>query len=270
MPEYLAPGVYIEEVDATPKPIPGVSTSTAGLATASRLLAAMRPVLEQAGPEWSHFNHADPGITLIQLLAWVAEGMLDRSDAGFDERRKTVLRIVRAMTNAAGVCANEDELLKRPHFFAGQLLDAATLQMEQDYHREKVRRHNRNLHGFGIVSGLGVRVETTTDPNGGRLVIDPGYAIDPCGEELVLPACVHVPLPSSGDAAFVSLRHWDHPCAHTPSRPDSIAARCIEEACLISIAGAVPARGLAIAQLVRADTRWSVDVAYLPQRSRST
>lgn len=31
MPEYLAPGVYIEEIDAGPKPIEGVSTSTAGL-----------------------------------------------------------------------------------------------------------------------------------------------------------------------------------------------------------------------------------------------
>jgi len=30
MPEYLSPGVYVEEVDAGPKPIEGVSTSTAG------------------------------------------------------------------------------------------------------------------------------------------------------------------------------------------------------------------------------------------------
>jgi len=30
MPEYLAPGVYVEEVDRGPKPIEGVSTSTAG------------------------------------------------------------------------------------------------------------------------------------------------------------------------------------------------------------------------------------------------
>jgi len=31
MPEYLSPGVYIEEVDAGPRPIAGVSTSTAGM-----------------------------------------------------------------------------------------------------------------------------------------------------------------------------------------------------------------------------------------------
>ena len=31
MPEYLAPGVYVEEVDSGAKPIEGVSTSTAGM-----------------------------------------------------------------------------------------------------------------------------------------------------------------------------------------------------------------------------------------------
>jgi len=31
MPEYLAPGVYVEEVDTGNKPIEGVSTSTAGM-----------------------------------------------------------------------------------------------------------------------------------------------------------------------------------------------------------------------------------------------
>src|SRR5215216_6710467 len=30
MPEYLAPGVYVEEIDTGSKPIEGVSTSTAG------------------------------------------------------------------------------------------------------------------------------------------------------------------------------------------------------------------------------------------------
>ena len=31
MAEYLSPGVYIEEIDSGPKPIEGVSTSTAGM-----------------------------------------------------------------------------------------------------------------------------------------------------------------------------------------------------------------------------------------------
>jgi hypothetical protein len=31
MPEYLAPDVYVEEIDTGSKPIEGVSTSTAGM-----------------------------------------------------------------------------------------------------------------------------------------------------------------------------------------------------------------------------------------------
>src|SRR5262249_27658077 len=31
MPEYLSPGVYVEEIDAGPRPIAGVSTSTTGM-----------------------------------------------------------------------------------------------------------------------------------------------------------------------------------------------------------------------------------------------
>src|SRR5688572_24200761 len=37
MPEYLSPGVYVEEIDAGPKPIEGVSTSTAGAVGVTRL-----------------------------------------------------------------------------------------------------------------------------------------------------------------------------------------------------------------------------------------
>lgn len=37
MPDYRAPGVYVEEVPSAIKPIAGVSTSTAGSLTPSRM-----------------------------------------------------------------------------------------------------------------------------------------------------------------------------------------------------------------------------------------
>jgi phage tail sheath protein FI len=46
MPEYLSPGVYVEEIDAGPKPIEGVSTSTAGaVGVTSRGPTRGKPVL---------------------------------------------------------------------------------------------------------------------------------------------------------------------------------------------------------------------------------
>src|SRR5262245_31625288 len=41
MPEYLSPGVYVEELQTGPRPIEGVSTSTVGFVG-----------LAQRGPEW--------------------------------------------------------------------------------------------------------------------------------------------------------------------------------------------------------------------------
>ena len=46
MPEYLSPGVYVEEIDAGPKPIEGVSTSTAGaIGVTARGPTSGKPVL---------------------------------------------------------------------------------------------------------------------------------------------------------------------------------------------------------------------------------
>ena len=52
MPEYLAPGVYLEEIDTVPNAIPDVPTSTLDFVTAQRLVALIRPVIEETNPEW--------------------------------------------------------------------------------------------------------------------------------------------------------------------------------------------------------------------------
>lgn len=68
---------------------------------------------------------------------------------------------------------------RRVHYFHGMLLSAEDLEAEQQYHREMRYLHNR-LHGFGIVSGLDVGVSR------GKVSVEPGLAIDPCGREIVL------------------------------------------------------------------------------------
>ena len=85
--------------------------------------------------------------------------------------------------------------IERTRYFAGQLLDAADLTQEQLYLREKARRHNRMLHGWGVVTGLGVR----KGPEAGGLTIEPGYALDPCGDEIVVADPVPVDLRSEDD-----------------------------------------------------------------------
>jgi hypothetical protein len=73
----------------------------------------------------------------------------------------------------------------RPRFFAGQLLTEDDLGLLTGYVTAKDRLHNRYLFGAGVVCGLRV----TCDPCGGGTVsVQPGYALDCCGSDLVL-AC---------------------------------------------------------------------------------
>lgn len=269
MPEYLAPGVYLEESDAEPKSIPGVTTSTLDFVTAQRLVAVIRPIVEQTNPDWTDFNHSDPGVTLVQWLAHAAESQLYRTDSGFDERRQAVFRILRDATEAARTCSTELEPLRRPRYFAGRLLDAATMQLEQDYHREKRRRHNRHLHGHGIVSGLAVRVESVDGATGDRVVIAPGYAIDACGNEIAVPECARIAAPATGDFCFVAARYGERPGAPSPSPTGVVDYGMTEEATLLALVASVLPPRMALARLVRLEGRWSVDPAFVVPRVRT-
>ncbi|MGH6628469.1 MAG: hypothetical protein ACREB3_01925, partial [Burkholderiales bacterium] len=71
----------------------------------------------------------------------------------------------------------------RPRFFAGQLLTEEDLQSLSDYMVVKNRLHNRHFFGDGVVCGL----EVVCHPcGGGKMVVAPGYALDCCGNDIVL------------------------------------------------------------------------------------
>lgn len=55
MAEYLAPGVYLEEVDTGPKPIEGVSTSTAGMVGVAERGPLDRPILITSAGEFERW-----------------------------------------------------------------------------------------------------------------------------------------------------------------------------------------------------------------------
>lgn len=74
------------------------------------------------------------------------------------------------------------ECFERPRYFAGQLLTEAELNTEQEYVRAKNRLHNRYLHGWGVVCGL----EVVCHDCEGWVTVKPGYALDPCGEDIVV------------------------------------------------------------------------------------
>ena len=277
MPEYLSPGVYVDEVNMGAQSIPGVSTRIDSVRLQS-LVAELKRVVASQVPAWTDSNEADPGVTLLELFAWLTENLLYRAQDIPERGRVAALRVASALLARGSPCATPAATLTRPRFFAGQLLDAATLQAEQDYHRGKLRRHNRRLHGFGIVSGLGVHVEPTSDPNGGRIIVDPGYAIDGSGEEIAVCAGAALVPPSDCIETFVSLRFWEHPCpssSPTTSGEPGITgseeggvigvgqATCVEEVCVIGVGQAVLPPALTLARLIRADGVWRVDPTFV-------
>jgi hypothetical protein len=71
----------------------------------------------------------------------------------------------------------------RPRFFAGQLLTEDDLEALIDYTVAKNRFHNARLFGAGVVCGLEVQCGPCDST---QIVVEPGYALDCCGNDLVL------------------------------------------------------------------------------------
>ena len=114
--------------------------------------------------------------------AYALDALSDRQGALSPDARATAHRVARrAAALAAGdASADDDDAggrgLVRPRYFAGQLLDAEDLHLEQDYVLDRLSRLNRLLYGAGIVDGLAVTVDA--DGDGPHVVIAPGLALD--------------------------------------------------------------------------------------------
>ncbi|MBE5231752.1 MAG: tail fiber domain-containing protein [Microcystis aeruginosa PMC 728.11] len=72
--------------------------------------------------------------------------------------------------------------IKRLNYFNGQFLRAPDFTEEQTYHLEMRRRHNENLHTWGIADGL--KLQYTIGSS--QIEIAEGMAIDSEGREIVL------------------------------------------------------------------------------------
>ena len=62
--------------------------------TWQQLVAEARTLLPAYAPAWTNFNPSDPGITLIELLAWFTEHMLYRANRLGDEHTLLFLRLL--------------------------------------------------------------------------------------------------------------------------------------------------------------------------------
>lgn len=263
MPEYLAPGVYVEEVTGGVAPIPGVPTSTAGL-TGADVVERMSASLADLAPDWTGHDAHDPGIMLLELLAFAAEDLRQRVDS--PRARAAAARIAAAFAGA-GAGAGCAAPLRRPRYFAGKLLTVDDLSRDQDYLRGLQRRHNLALHGTGVVSGLAVHVDTA-DANGATVSVTPGVALAPDGTLLVVGCPVAFAVAPAISPAFVVLRYGERATASVPAdTPSGSEASEVEEIAVLSVVPAPGPLAVPLARLVRANGGWRVDPAFVPPRA---
>ena len=105
----------------------------------------------------------------------------------------------------------------RNRFFTGRFLTAEDLNHEQEYFREKHKRHNRTLHGFGVVTGLGV-----SKSSGNTVTIAAGLAIDCEGNEILVEESFKYALPASAlETIFLTLRYAEHAIDPIPTTKQS-------------------------------------------------
>jgi len=107
------------------------------------------------------------------------------------------------------------------------MVDATTWSDDQHYHRDAARVHQLVGHGWGIVEGLEVTVDTDVRR---WLVVRSGVAIDPVGRMLLLPQDTRLEIAAAaGQRCFVTLKYAEQ-TAHPQSAWDGAehATRIVE------------------------------------------
>lgn len=148
-------------------------------------------------------------------------------------------------------CTSCGEPLERLRYFSRQLLTADDMSAEQAYFRERMRRHNRYLLGWGVACGCAV--EPVPGAEGWQVRVCPGYVVGPQGDEIAIEQCVDVdlqvgapeqpcsvrwpcpplgemPAPNDGrDTVYVAVRYAE--CYSRPMRVHPAGCGCDETTC---------------------------------------
>lgn len=208
-------------------------------------------------------------IASYNMVSRVLEALEIRSD---DERMPLTREVPSREQPNDAAAADATAGPTRVNFFQGQLLAVDDLTAEQHYVRVRLRRHNRFLHGWGVASGLQVRLERGVD--GPSLTIEPGLAIDARGEEIELCKATTLALPATGRHLLVQVTYAERlfrpvPVSSPRGEAESKPSR-IEESFRAFVAAEANPAAVPLARLVFARRRWTLDGNFKAPRVRAT
>ena len=237
----------------------------------------LQRALTRVAPDWKDAGPQDPGITVMELMAYVLDELQSRSDA-LDPRVRLLARRVAERASALAAAPDNSDCagaLQRVNYVSGMLLGVDDFRVEQDYFRSRLNRRNRLLHGSGIVDGLAVTVEAGTNGSP-QVTLAPGFALDRHGNEICVDAPVVLALPAQAAALFVQLSYAEQPCGRVPvanSNPldttgDATTAQAtrIAETFNATLAAEPSVDAVVVARLRQVRGRWRVDKGFKAPR----
>jgi hypothetical protein len=99
----------------------------------------------------------------------------------------------------------DSSIAELPRYYPRQLITPDDLTLEQNYFRDRLRRHNRLMHGWGVVCGAlvcPVPSPAGSDPSvqfvAWQVQVQTGYILGPYGDEIILDCSRTVDLRSGG------------------------------------------------------------------------
>ena len=233
----------------------------------------LQRALTRVAPDWKDAGPQDPGITVMELMAYVLDELQSRSDA-LDPRVRLLARRVAERASALAAAPDNSDCagaLQRVNYVSGMLLGVDDFRVEQDYFRTRLNRHNRLLHGSGIVDGLAVTVEAGTNGSP-QVTLAPGFALDRHGNEICVDVPVVLSLPAQPAALFVQLSHAEQETGLAPmpggSPLDATTAQAtrIAETFSATLAADPAVDAVLVARLRQVRGRWRVDTGFKAQR----
>jgi hypothetical protein len=225
----------------------------------------LQRAVARVAPGWTDVGAHDPGITMLQLLAFALADLQHRHSA-LDPHGRLLARDVAARAAALVSALDGDDgsgELRRVNYFEGMLLGVADFRAEQDYLRQRLNRRNRLLHGAGVVTGLTVTLAASG--GAGQVSIAPGMAFDPAGNEICIETPCVLALPANGTALLVQLSYRERLSANVASGPSgtddgsaTLPTRIVETFAA-TLSAAADANAIGIARLRHGRGKWRLD-----------
>jgi hypothetical protein len=156
----------------------------------------------------------------------------------------------------------DSSIAELPRYYPRQLITPDDLTLEQNYFRDRMRRHNRLLHGWGVVCGAlvcPVPSPAGSDPSvpfvAWQVQVQTGYALGPYGDEIILdcprtvdlrtgavsgvtgdpcvepvdPWCSQVFTPPASSTFYIAVKYKQ--CMTRPVRVQPVGCGCNDNSC---------------------------------------